>query len=550
MTSLTVKGTTNYAAIIPVAVTIVFLVPFVGKAFHIDDPLFIWSAKQIQVGPANFYGFAVNWRGTETPMAETAKNPPGACYYIALVGSLFGWREITLHIAFLIPAVAAVLGTYYLAKQFCSRPVLAALAMVLTPVFLVSSTNIMCDTMMLSLWVWAVVFWVRGIKSDKQLSLFFAAVLIAICALTKYFGMTLLGLLFVYALIERRKLGTWVLFLLIPVAILAGYQWVTHVLYGRGLLSNAAAYAIDYRWKGGAELISKGLMGLAFTGGCLLIALFYTPLLWSRRILIVGAVVMVLLIFDLAFAKKTGGASILNTDDVRRVFLVQVGLMAVAGMNVLGLAVADFWKCRSAESLLLLLWVLGTFIFAGFVNWTVNARSILPMVPATGILLMRRLDQRSKTGQWAGNRWAMWPLVPAAFFAVLVCWADYTLAGTARNAAKAIHEKFENQHGNIWFQGHWGFQYYMEAANARAIDFKHSKPASGDIIIIPENNTCIQFLSEEQVRPSEVFKFVPNKFLATMNPLLGAGFYSDIWGPLPFAVGPVGSEKYLAFTVK
>ena len=96
------------AAIIPAIVTIVCLIPFVNKAFHIDDPLFIWSAKQIQTSPADFYGFSVNWYGWNMPMAEVTKNPPVACYYIALVASLFGWSEVAMHTAFLIPAVAMV----------------------------------------------------------------------------------------------------------------------------------------------------------------------------------------------------------------------------------------------------------------------------------------------------------------------------------------------------------------------------------------------------------------------------------------------------------
>jgi hypothetical protein len=41
---------------------------------------------------------------------------------------------------------------------------------------------------------------------------------------------------------------------------------------------------------------------------------------------------------------------------------------------------------------MLMLWVLGTFVFAAFMNWTVNARSILPMTPAIGILIVRRLE--------------------------------------------------------------------------------------------------------------------------------------------------------------
>ena len=122
MTSSTAKHRVRGAGIIPVIVTVLCLVPFVGKAFHIDDPVFIWSAKQIQVKPADFYGFTVNWDGTEKSMAEVMHNPPVACYYVALAGSLFGYSEVALHTAFLAPAVAAALGIFCLARRFCSQP--------------------------------------------------------------------------------------------------------------------------------------------------------------------------------------------------------------------------------------------------------------------------------------------------------------------------------------------------------------------------------------------------------------------------------------------
>src|SRR4030042_529904 len=134
---------THRAPIFVAIITIVCLAPFINKAFHIDDTLFLWSAKQIQ------------------------KNPPITCYYIALTAWLFGWSEIALHLAFLIPVAAVALGTYYLAERLCSRPVLATLAAVLTPGFLVSSTNIMCDTMMLAFWVWAVFLWIRGVEKNR-----------------------------------------------------------------------------------------------------------------------------------------------------------------------------------------------------------------------------------------------------------------------------------------------------------------------------------------------------------------------------------------------
>ena len=71
---------------------------------------------------------------------------------------------------------------------------------------------------------------------------------------------------------------------------------------------------------------------------------------------------------------------------------IQLTLFIAGGFSVMALAAADAWKRRDADSLLLMLWVLGTFIFTGFVNWTINARSVLPLIPAAGILLARRVD--------------------------------------------------------------------------------------------------------------------------------------------------------------
>ena len=465
----------NYkAAIIPAAVTILCLIPFANKAFHIDDTLFIWAAKQIQAHPADFYGFSVNWYGINMPMAEVTKNPPLACYYIALAAALFGWSEIALHIAFLIPAALAALGVYYLAGKFCSRPIQASLAAVLTPGFLVSSTNIMCDTMTLAFWVWAVFLWMEGIEKNKNSSLFFAAVLAAFCALTKYFGITLLPLLLAYAIMQKRRPGVWTLLLLVPIAILAWYQWVTHSLYGRGWAMDVAAYAIENGGTRISTLFLKGLIGLSFTGGCIITALFYSPLLWSRRVLIGGIGLAILFVF-IGFAAKI----VPDTDGIKWASLVQAGLMAATGVSILWLAGEDFWKSRNAESLLLLLWVFGTFIFASFINWTINARSILPMTPAVGIILMRRIerykDKTAKQVKQSKVRLAVWPLIPAAIVSLLVCWADYSWADTARCAAADICKSFERTSRTVWFEGHWGFQYYMEAAGGKAIDFKDVK---------------------------------------------------------------------------
>jgi hypothetical protein len=65
-----------------------------------------------------------------------------------------------------LAALAVIWGTYRLARHCCDHPMLAALAALFTPVFLVSSLTVMCDVLMLAFWVWAVVWWVEGMERD------------------------------------------------------------------------------------------------------------------------------------------------------------------------------------------------------------------------------------------------------------------------------------------------------------------------------------------------------------------------------------------------
>jgi hypothetical protein len=131
------RWSTKLSLLFLVAMTIGFIAPFANKAFHIDDPLFLWAAKQIQSDPTDPYGFKVTWNFDEMEMSEVTKNPPLTSYYIALVAYWVGWGEKALHLAFLIPAIAVVLGTYVIAQRLCERPVLASLIGLITPCCLI-----------------------------------------------------------------------------------------------------------------------------------------------------------------------------------------------------------------------------------------------------------------------------------------------------------------------------------------------------------------------------------------------------------------------------
>jgi 4-amino-4-deoxy-L-arabinose transferase-like glycosyltransferase len=555
------------------------LAPFLNKAFHIDDPLFLWIAQQITRHPQDPYGFDVNWYVTSQPMFWVMQNPPLTSYYMALVASFLGWTEPAMHCAFLLPAGAAVIGTFFLGRRLCHSPLLAALLLLFTPVFLVSATGVMCDVWLLALWVWSIECWMCGLEQSSALLLFLASLLVAAAALTKYFGVALVPLLAVYTAARERRLSYQQLYLLIPILIIISYELTTRAMYGHGLFSSGMLVSWNENAKLERHFLQRLLVGLSFAGGCLFSVLFFAPLLRFRRhqvgavhrtaheqsrvngrlraggarsiaptLAVAGGIFLVLLLlfhFDAARTALPLGIA------------TQGALFATIGIGILTLALADILQHKTADSLLLGLWVFGTFIFAATMNWTITSRTFLPMAPAIVIVLIRRLRDRAVVAApkafGAATRQMLatwWPVLPSALISFLVAIGDYHLAHTARLAANQFRQRFANESGSVWFEGHWGFQYYMQQWGAKSLDAKNRELVAGDILVVPLDNTNVGRTSPAPtIGPIEEVNY-PQFFVATMNPEIHAGFYASNWGPLPWVVGPVPPERYLIFHIK
>ena len=145
------------------------------------------------------------------------------------------------------------------------------------------------------------------------------------------------------------------------------------------------------------------------------------------------------------------------------------------------------------------------------------------------------------------------------------------MAGAARSAAADIVTRCRERPGTPWFQGHWGFQYYMEKAGVAPLDFHRQEPilrvlsaslatagvipfdsyqfdaGPGDLIIYPTNTANLNWgiPSGPWIYPSYYEEdVIACNWLATMDPSVGAGFYAGVWGPLPFAFGKVEPGHY------
>jgi len=524
--------------------------PFVNKAVHTDDALFVWSAQWIQHHPGDFYGGMVNWWVSDVPMWVANWNPPLLAYLLAATATVLGWSEWPLHLAGLCMAVLAAFGIYSLAQRWCQRPLLATAISIFTPAFFVSASTLMCDVPMLALWIWAVVLWEKALTEGMDRRLFLGAGLLAgLAVLTKYSALTLLPLLPLLALLRTRKVGWWLAGLAVPVVLVAGYEWLTWHEYGQGLVAAASYHARSFRpgFPGGFK--ATVLVGLAFAGGSTLPVLWFAPWLWRPRDLLAG--VAVLLGGWLALMvgwEKLGlseNAPMLNHPG----YLLQVMIMVAAGIHLVLLAAVSTWRRPDAVSLSLLAWIGSVLFFAIIVNWLINARSFLPLVPAVAILVARVLE--TAPGKAAGGYWPLAPLTASAVVAAGLVAADCQVANLERQTAQKIVKQYLPAGHQLWFCGHGAFQYYMQQLGAQPVDVTRSLLQPGDVLVMPQLGYGLSSLPFGSVGWLGHLSYKPSVWLnlsgATTNS--AAGFYGANWGPVPFSLGGAPGQTYYVVKV-
>lgn len=513
-------------------VSVACLLPFIGRAFDIDDPIFLWPAQQIAVGDARPLAATANWYGATSTLLDVTNHPLLWPAVLAGVGRIAGFGERAMHAATLVFAVVALLGTYAIARRTTPHAWLAAGLTLIAPAFFVSATTAMSDVPLLALWTLAVVLWMAA-RDRSSAGLYLLAGLVAAAAtMTKYPGLALVPLLATQC--RRRAWPAQAIALALPVAAIVGWEVYTRAAYGRGALRVALDYAAEGdRW---ATLPRQLVVGLSFLGGCFpaaaLVALGFTrrSLVVTAGIWLVIAVAVVLMPDRLASDRATTLAHVV-------VFVgIGVAIVVAAGQELL--------RPRDADARLIGCWVLGVFAFAAVVNWTTNARSMLPAAPAIAILAARQLA-RSK------HRFAM-PLagvviVGSGALSYALADADAQSADGVRSAVATIRQRAGASTGTLWFTGHWGFQWYMEPRGT-AIDQFTSTLRAGDLFVWPGSNTNAALMPEIATRRIDALS-VRLDTRATPRPRGAASFYASVLGPVPYELGSTPPLEFVVYRV-
>src|SRR5258706_4807276 len=130
-------------------------IPFIHRAYFVDDYYFVTMAKGILANPWRPYDFKsddagignVGWERGQRPRMV---NPPLFHYFLAGVMAAWGEEPWKLRTASLLFSFVALFSMYYLGKRFVPDPLAPAVLMAVCPAYWLTSYSLLIDTALLA----------------------------------------------------------------------------------------------------------------------------------------------------------------------------------------------------------------------------------------------------------------------------------------------------------------------------------------------------------------------------------------------------------------
>ncbi len=504
-----------------ILVASLLLLPFLNKPFTIDDPLFLREAKHALVDPLHPADFEQVWNaGDRLKLSQYLLGGTLPAYVLSPVAAL-GGREWMAHLyqllllcGFLIASVSVALRLGCDRRQantvgllIASNPVTLAMAATCMP-------DVMAATFGMAGMDRLLLFreerrWGAGLASGLLLA---AAVL---CRASTAPLLLVAALLLMPVTAKQAAERLW------PLGIAAAVVAV-FVSLNRGPAAGAtvgAAFQMLTSLRNVPRNLVAFLCYQALTGPLLVYAL-----LSSGRKFACGVAGLVAL--GVALSLIAGSPNLL-------LYAVPTALgvcFLLACVTVVRRASA----CQRplAGALPLLVWLGSGMIALPYVY--MGAKYLLPGVPAAALLIVRHA---------ARTRHPRYPLTLALLVALgwisgaLIVVGDTTLASSQREAVDRLVAPRIRRGLQVWAGGQWAFLAYAEDAGAKALGNTPPLPEPGDTIVVSRLD-YYGMLDRLPIRRELLFTQPDRRCgVFVLNRRFRAGFYSNRFGYLPFAIG-------------
>lgn len=506
------------------------LLPYLGKPFTIDDTIFLNEARHAIHDPAHPTAFDLTW--AEYPERVSQLVPSGPIQaWLLLPSVLAGGREWVAHAIALAMLWVGILATVSLARRLGlgSRGMATAgLLVAASPAVLGMAGTAMPDVPAMALGAAGIerlVAWRHDRRWGRAAS---ATLLLALAPLTRPHLVLLLGVGAVLLLADRPGAGSWSdrleRFLPVLGAPLIALAVLLVTRDPAPHAGNVAAAAATYS-SGSLERLTRNLVAfpvhwmLTMTFGLPWLALRWREVARSPWALGAGAV-------------GAGAVGIALVIAGRSPWL----LAPLAGLGTAALADAflEARARRSLDELALASWLLLGLAALPYVH--LPSKYLVASAPAAAVLVALAASRLSG----AATRLIVGAtLVLGASLGLAIVRADAEFAGLGRRAVEALISPRVSAGRQVWFVGHWGFQWYAENAGARHVTLTPPYPAPGDVVVVSaasgRSDQVLGMLA--RTYPSSVV--VERMSDATpggriMNKRLGVGFFSNVSGYLPW----------------
>jgi 4-amino-4-deoxy-L-arabinose transferase-like glycosyltransferase len=514
-------------AVPALALAAAVLVPFLGKAFTIDDTVFLREAQHALSDPLHPTAFEMVWGDVPDRVAPTS-GPLMA--WLLMPSMLVGGSETVAHLTQLAFLALAVLATVALGLRtgldhFSAMT--AGLLLAATPAALAMTGTAMADVPAMALGVAGLerlVAW----KQDRRLhQALVAALLLALAPLARSHLVLLLGVGAILLLpaglnvsMLRAERGVlWAPLVLAP-AVIALVLAVTLDRAAQGADIVTTTNRVSSLDRVAPNLIAYGVhWTLAVPLALPWIALRPSAMLRRLWVFLVAAATAVYFLS-------------LSTPHV---FVVAAA--AGLGVAVLWDVFAEGWKHRDAVQVALSAWLLVALVAAPYAH--LPSKYLLASAPAVALLVAREMAVRRRMVA----RIVLGATVTlGVMLGIGILRADAAFAGLGRRAAVELIAPNVASGHRVWFAGHWGFQWYAENAGGRILTLTPPYPVAGDLIVTSRNSepgfAILQMLAERYPTVSHLTRIEDREAGGRiMNARLGAGFFSNGWGYLPWAWG-------------
>ncbi len=545
-----------------IAFCLLITVPFINKAFHIDDPAFICAARAILDKPFEPYNFLISIPDRELRFFESMPHPPLVSYLIAVVMFVTGKiPEIPIHAAFIPFTILAVIAMYFLARRFTSEPLSSALLLTVSPAFMVNSHQAMSDIPMLTFWLAAIACYIYGTDHDDRKLIVISVLCINLASMTKYPGVLILPILMLHSLIQKHSLRR--VLLIAASSLVALVLWSAHnwLVFGKiHILSILRQESYVWSINPSHELphyVGRMIELTAHLGGAILVPGVLLFAIRNRMHLVQWSIAVPVAVASSIFSARTYSLG----------YQIGFAIFVASGVALLLLAISAgggptlryVQKCARGghgheendmkDDIFAFLWVVVVCLYLVAMPPFVAARYVLPLLPPIILLSVNALSRWSGSNRGWVNGVCATAIVLGLGVAVVVSIADFRYAAVYREFGRYVRTTYVAHASTVWVNGFWGFRYYLEVDGAKPL--RNREVAAGDIVVTSRMATLFE-LSPEIEREKRLIEEIAyrDRFkVRSFNREAHAGFYSDLIGLLPYSYSGTELDRLSVYRV-